>query len=152
MDTKKAATSVAERPMLSQNAAFEGAMSTSRTLPSITATQEFVVPRSIPIISFPDAPLTALRLRDAMHQHHSTQAQAFETPSQTYASECIHWASRHLKGLNALKPTLADVDGPAHDAFTCYRQSVRQYKFNRIDKDTPRELSSPKLLDLAPCK
>lgn len=33
------------------------------TLPSITATQELVVPRSIPIISFPDAPLAAVRLQ-----------------------------------------------------------------------------------------
>ena len=32
------------------------------TLPSMTATHEFVVPRSIPIISLPDAPFTALRL------------------------------------------------------------------------------------------
>ena len=32
------------------------------TFPSMTATHEFVVPRSIPIISLPDAPFTALRL------------------------------------------------------------------------------------------
>ena len=32
------------------------------TLPSMTATHEFVVPRSIPIISLPDAPFDALRL------------------------------------------------------------------------------------------
>lgn len=51
--------------------------SDSATLPSMTATQEFVVPRLIPIISFPDAPFTALRLQ----RHHICSSMPFQMVS-----------------------------------------------------------------------